>query len=405
VTTDSDADVPQNNRRPLRIGMIVISQYESDPRVRRQAEALVARGDEVTVLALHAEGRPREDVVEGVRVIHLPVRKYRGSSAKSYLGLYGSFGARATAWLTRHPRRFDVLQAHSMPEALVFAGVAQRLAGVPLLLDVHDLTSKLFAAKFEGKSAIMSGVRLSERAALRFATEVMTVHEPYADLVRADTKKPVSVVMNCPDERLFKPRPEPLRWDPDGEIVFSYHGLIAPRHGLANVTRALAEVRKELPGARVQIRGGGDGIDEVAATARELGIEDAVDLPTGLFTMTEIVGELENVHIGLVPSMLDQWTEGVLPTKLLEYSALGVPCITFRNPVIERYFPDDTVTYVDPATPETLRDAMIALARDPDRALEQAARAAKVMEGLRWSAQKQIYFDVIDRLAARKNRG
>ena len=32
--------------------MLVVSQYESDPRVRRQAEALAARGDDVTVLAL-----------------------------------------------------------------------------------------------------------------------------------------------------------------------------------------------------------------------------------------------------------------------------------------------------------------------------------------------------------------
>ncbi len=164
----------------------------------------MARGDEVTVLALEADGHPREDLVEGVRVIHLPVRKYRGSSAKAYLGLYGSFGARATAWLTRHPRRFDVLQAHSMPEALVFAGLAQRLAGVPLLLDVHDLTSKLFAAKFEGKSAIMSGVRLSERAALRFATEVMTVHEPYADWC-ARTRRSRLGRDDCPDERSSRP--------------------------------------------------------------------------------------------------------------------------------------------------------------------------------------------------------
>ncbi|BCB91400.1 hypothetical protein Psuf_087130 [Phytohabitans suffuscus] len=91
--------------RPLRIGMIVVSEYESDPRVRRQAEALVARGDEVTVVALAAPGRPEVDVVDGVKVVHLPTRKYRGSSAKAYLSLYGGFGARAARWLTTRPAR------------------------------------------------------------------------------------------------------------------------------------------------------------------------------------------------------------------------------------------------------------------------------------------------------------
>ena len=50
-------------RQPVRVGMLVVSEYESDARVRRQAEALVERGDEVTVVALHADGRPEIDDV------------------------------------------------------------------------------------------------------------------------------------------------------------------------------------------------------------------------------------------------------------------------------------------------------------------------------------------------------
>jgi hypothetical protein len=128
--------------------MMIVSEYEANPRIRRQAEALAARGDEVTVLALHAPGRPRAETIDGVRVVHTPIRKYRGDSAKSYLSLYGGFFAHAAAWMARRPRSFDLVQSHTMPEATIFAATLQRLGGTPLLLDVHDLTERLFASKF-----------------------------------------------------------------------------------------------------------------------------------------------------------------------------------------------------------------------------------------------------------------
>src|SRR5262245_59091043 len=306
----------RDSNRPLRVGMLVISQYESDPRVRRQAEALATRGDEVTVVALHAENRPVVDTVDGIRVVHLPTRKYRGDSTRAYLELYGGFMARAGVWMARRPRAYDVVQAHSMPEALVFSAAVQRLAGVPLLLDVHDLTSQLFASKFAERRALMATVRASERASMRFATEVLTVHEPYAQRLRQLTRRPVSVVMNCPDERVF-PAPRWRPWDPTGEVVFSYHGLIARRHGLVTAVEALADVRRTVPGARFQVRGGGDGIDGLRARVDELGLAGEVDLPTRLLELPEIVTEIDRVHIGLVPSQRDPWTDEVLPTKLL----------------------------------------------------------------------------------------
>jgi glycosyltransferase involved in cell wall biosynthesis len=380
--------------------MAICSEYEANPRVRRQAEALAARGDEVTVFALHANGRPREDVVDGVRVVHSRTRKYRGESAGAYLRLYGGFLAGATGWMLRRPRSFDLVQAHTMPEAVAFAATLQRLIGVPLLLDVHDLTERLFASKFGNTGAIMTGVRANTRLSLRFAHEVLTVHEPYAAIIREWTQRPVSIVMNSPDPRLFPPRP--FHGRTGDEVVFSYHGLIAPRHGLVNAVEALAKVRQEVPGARMQILGSGDGLAPLRRRVEELGLTEVVALPTALMPITDMPAVVARAHVGVIPSHRDPWTEEVLPTKLLEYAVSGVPVVTFRNPVIERYFPEDAVTYVDPASTENLVVAMRTLATDQDRARRQAQRAADVVATMTWDHQKLTYFDVIDRMVARR---
>jgi glycosyltransferase involved in cell wall biosynthesis len=381
--------------------MLVVSEYESDARVRRQAEALVERGDEVTVVALHAPGRPEVEMVDGVRVVHLPTRKYRGDSSMSYIKLYGGFAARAAARFARWPRRFDVVQAHSMPEALVFSAAVQRAFRVPVVLDVHDLTSELFSSKFEDKAALMKAIRLSERMSFRFANEVLTVHEPYADMLRKLTRTRVTTVMNCPDDRYFTARPW-RGWEPDGEVVFGYHGLIAPRHGLVQVAEALAAVQLDAPKAKLKVWGSGDGIEGLSRRVSELGLTDSVQLPERALPINEMTEELKKIHIGVLASQLDPWTAGVLPNKLMEYAVMGIPVITFRNPVIERYFPDDAVTYVDPASPENLREAMLRLIRDPEKARAQADRAHEVMRGRTWRDQRQHYYDVIDRMAARR---
>lgn len=381
---------------PLRVGMVIISEYEANARVRREAEALAARGDDVTVLALDRPGAPRVEMIDGVRVVHLRVRKYRGDSSLAYVQLYGAFIIAATWWLVRRPRAFDLLHAHTMPEAVVFTAVAQKLAGVPVLLDVHDLTYQLFASKFRDRGLVMRGIKLSTRAALAFADEVLTVHEPYAETVRELTSRRITTVLNSADERLFPPRP--YRTPPADQIVFSYHGLIAPRHGLDNLVEALAALRHEVPAARLQILGSGDGLAPLRARVTDLGLHDAVTLPDGVVPITDIPPALEHVTCGVVPSRLDPWTNEVLPTKLLEYASLGIPVISFRNHVIARYFPDDAVTYVDPSTPETLLAAMRLLATDPALARARATRASAVMTGLCWSSQRPVFLALIDRM-------
>ena len=119
-------------------------------------------------------------MIDGVRVVHAPTRKYRGDSAGSYLQpLRRLLRPRDRRGCCASPRAFDLVQAHTMPEAVAFAATLQRLTGVPLLLDVHDLTRaavRLEVPRRRRDDGHGAGEHPPGHCASR--TRCSTVHEP-----------------------------------------------------------------------------------------------------------------------------------------------------------------------------------------------------------------------------------
>ena len=91
-----------------------------------------------------------EEILEGVKVIRLPVEHRQGGAALALLREYLLFTTLATIHAARRSRsrRYDVVQVHNPPDFLVVAALLPRLGGSKLLLDVHDLTPDMFAMRF-----------------------------------------------------------------------------------------------------------------------------------------------------------------------------------------------------------------------------------------------------------------
>jgi hypothetical protein len=65
--------------------MLAYTFYDADNRVRRYAEALVRRGDQVDAIALAREGQPAFEVIRGVRVYRIQKRVIDETGPFSYL--------------------------------------------------------------------------------------------------------------------------------------------------------------------------------------------------------------------------------------------------------------------------------------------------------------------------------
>jgi glycosyltransferase involved in cell wall biosynthesis len=392
-------------RRP--ICMIVHAYYEEDPRVRREAESLVAAGWEVDVFGLQHPGDPATGVIEGVNLRRLPVRRHQGAGLPVYLMEYGIFLVRAMFAAAKAQRRqhYGLVQVHTLPDYLVFAALPLKMVGVPVLLDLHEAMPEFFRGRFPKAANPISYklLLLQERASIALANELLTVNEPLAERLRKRGADPdrLTVVMNSPDLRLFSPAGHPRReFMADGVLRLVYAGAITPTYELDVVLRAVAVLRRERPELKVvaTFYGRGDAEDALNALAAELGIADCLEMP-GRIPIDTVAAAIAGADIGIAATRLDAYSEVSLSTKVLEYGAMEKPVAATRLPTVELYFGQDTLSLYEPGDAGSLAGVILHLIDDPnDRRKRVAGTAARVGE-LSWAHQAEAYHAVVNRLS------
>ena len=247
---------------PATIFMAAYTNYRRDPRVRREAEALVGEGYRVVFLASRQPGEPKREAIDGVEVFKSHSLMNRRTSMASYLFNYAWFFLALMGHLIAHPLRYRLIHVSNMPDFLVFAAWLPRLLGTPVIHDVHDLMPELFQEKFRSgeRHWIVGALKFQERWAGCFATAVLTVEERLKDILsrRGVPAGKIHVLMNLPDDRIFRPRSAPPTKTADGSFVLVYHGTLARRLGLDLAIEAVAKAKTEVPGIELRIIGAGE---------------------------------------------------------------------------------------------------------------------------------------------------
>ncbi|MBI2378165.1 MAG: glycosyltransferase [Deltaproteobacteria bacterium] len=388
---------------PIRVAAIAYTHYESDPRVRREAEILARRGDDVTVWCLRREGQAAEGYSNGVRLLRIDLPRYRGSSARNYVASYGRFLGEVSLSVYRQhrKRKFDLVHVHTMPDFLVVAGLLPKLSGAKVVLDMHDLMPDLYALKFglDREGRVVSLLRGLERLSVAFSDHAICVHEPQQRLLVRDgvPKHKLSIVMNAPDPVLFAERPkQPSIKGPDGEIRMIYHGTVLHRFGVDLAVRALAEARKQNPRLRLQIIGDGDFLPDIRRLAAELGLDPpALEIIGQRLPLEEVARIVREAHLGIVPNRDDQ-EDSVLPNKLLEYVSVGIPVIATRTRCITHYFGERELELVPIESVTSLASAMVRLSRDRERRRELITAAKAWESKYGGEVQRRALLDVVD---------
>ncbi|MFO1128774.1 MAG: glycosyltransferase family 4 protein [Rhodospirillales bacterium] len=389
--------------------MAAYTNYRRDPRVRREAEALVDAGHSVVFLACRQPGEPDRETIAGVRVEKLAGLKRRCTSFTDYLVDYVIFAFMLSLHLLKHPLRYRLIHINNMPDFLVFAAWLPRLLGRPVIHDVHDLMPELYVEKFASgeRHWMVRALEWQERWAGRFATAVLTVEERLRDILsaRGIPREKIHVLMNLPDDRIFRPRPAFPSKPADAPFVLVYHGTLARRLGLDLAIEAVARARPVIPRMELRIIGAGEERTRLMELRDRLGLGDAVVFSDGFVPVEAIPAMIEDADVGLVPLRVSGGTDIMLPTKLLEYVLVGIPCIVPRTQTIGRYFDEEMVAFFLDGSVDSLADAIIRLYRHPEeRAALARAATDRFSSRYRWNAHKAVYVDLVSGLLADHRR-
>lgn len=391
--------------------MVVHAYYPlGETRVQREAQALIARGFEVDVICLRYPGEPPNDVHDGVNVYRVPVRRHNSAGMFRQLLEYLSFFFLASLKLAylHFRRRYDVIQVHNLPDFLIFASLIPKLAGARLILDLHDLMPEFYAARFHKTmdSWQLRLVRWQERVSCRFADHVITVSEHWRKtlILRGVAPQKCSVVMNVADPAVFHlPEDDADSLPQDGELRMVYHGIIVERYGLDLALQAIDKVRHDIPGIHLTIIGAGTFRRSIAQMVEELDLSSHVRLE-GFRPAEKLPSIIRTANLGIVPYRNDIFTDTLVPTKLMEYAALGMPAIAARTTAIQSLFQGTMVEFFEPGDVEDLVRCMRLLHRVPERLAALARASQEFNQRYNWQKTSSQYVDLVEQLASQGTR-
>jgi len=389
---------------PRRILVIRQASITTDPRVRREVAVLLDAGHEVDVISVRAPGEPRRERTGALTVYRLPAALKASGSASSYALGYGAFLVLAAllSGALHARRRYALVQVHSLPDTLVFAAAIPKLLGARVVLDLHEMMTEFFGAKFGAApgSVPWRVVAAAEQASIRFADFAFTCTNEMRETFIARGADPgrLGVVLNSSEEDVFDVERYPPRGSDDGGFTILCHGSVEQRYGIDTAIEAVALLRDELPGLRLQIMGAGSYVETARALAAQRGVTDRVTINGRWEPMPVLLEAIAACDAGLVAMKRDPFRDLTHCNKMYDLVTMRRPVLMSRTRSVQAYFDERSFAYFDSDDPRALADAIVRLQADPAARAALVRHATSALEPHRWPRQREIYRGYIERV-------
>ncbi|HTK05979.1 MAG TPA: glycosyltransferase [Ktedonobacteraceae bacterium] len=380
---------------PVKVGMHVLGAAATDPRVLREAIALVEAGYDVSIVDIEEEGtRPRDEDLQGVHLKHvlMPRAFFSTRFDKSTLIRVTQLFVRTTTRLLQ--TKADIYHGHEV-SGLLPCYIAAVLRRKPVIFDAHEMP--LFERPLSelGRSRRMLRgllVILLKYIVPRCAG-VITVSPPIVqELLTRYGLEDVALIRNIPEFRAVT-RTNRLReylgLKPEMRIVL-YQGYLQPNRGLDKLIRAAKFLG---PDITVVLMGKNRKTTQaqLEALIASEGVEERVKIIPPV-PYKELLEWTSSADIGVNVASPDYSlnVQYFLPNKLFEYIMSGLPVLSSPLRAMVEVITHYDVGQVFPSLePADIAEAINRLIADPasiERMRQNAFAAAK--KELHWEKEQ-----------------
>lgn len=340
------------------IGMVLDQPFPPDPRVMREATALIEAGHTVHLLCLKRDGEPTDEIIKGIHVHRVPLEavQAKGVAAKLWQQYQWAKNTVLPEWVNTitqwgEANRLTLLHAHDLRIAPSVMAVGEAFY-LPVVADFHenfpDLMRQLKGQKSKkaGDKAYRRWFRV-ERDICKRAHGIITVVNEMRERLLADHPDVKNldfrtiIGSNAVDLRQFNQDAvdDSVVAKYKDKTVLVYVGHInGPRRGLHTVVDALPQLIEKHPDIYLLLAGTTRPAYEADLRARiaAYNLENRVEF-TGELPEIAFASLIAASDIGLCPLESTEQTEAGLANKMFQYHAFGIPVLSSNTAGNQRY--------------------------------------------------------------------
>jgi glycosyltransferase involved in cell wall biosynthesis len=327
----------------------------------------------------------KKEIIDGMTVHRLPISFKLSNSPVNI------FWYRDIKKILKQ-EEIDLVHTHSpVPYMADVAVRAAKSLGIPTVATYHSGSMK------KGKFLIDVVIRLYEQFFLRklfkLATRVVTVHQVFMRTNYPEVAYKTSFIPTGVDLDRFSNTPVPAETK---KVTFIGRIELSSKwKGIEQLLQAMVIVLKSEPSAILELVGGGDALDMYRNRAKELGIENNVEI-NGPKYANELVEVYKNTTVVVLPSTSDSEAFSV---TLVEAMASGRPIIGTKMGGTPQVITDGENGLLVPAKdPKALAQAILRVISDHDFASRLGSNGAVMSKNFSWDIQTEKYTKLFEEI-------
>jgi glycosyltransferase involved in cell wall biosynthesis len=328
----------------MTIGMILNAPYPSDVRIKKETDALIASGFQVSLLCLRRAGEKKYETINGLNVKRINAGKNTIQLAfwdviMATIFIHPAFKRVIPKWINKNS--IQVLHVHDLPLSGTALSIRRKMK-IPVILDFHENYPDALRVWFQWKKnpiariknrIFMNAERWSklEKRASQECDHIIAVVDEMKERLITDYLVPedrITVVSNTEDKSfLNQPLDSEIYNEFRDKFIITYSGNIGPHRGVDTVIEAMYLLKDHLKIVFIVV---GSGSDPVMIYLKDLtvryGLEHKVYF-LGRQPFEKFYSFMKFADANIIPHKSNRHTDNTVPHKLFQAMMVGKPLI------------------------------------------------------------------------------